>query len=50
MKRARESSQKKSFDYEKNQGQDELFGNESNQKIEQFLKESPSQQKNQGLT
>jgi len=28
-----ESSQKKRFDCEKNQGQDELFGNESNQKI-----------------
>jgi len=50
MKHTRESSQKKSFDCEKNQGQDEPFGNESNQKIKQFLKESPSQQKNQGLT
>ena len=45
-----ENPAKKSFDCEKNQGWDELFSNESNWKIKRFLKESLSQQKNQGLT
>jgi hypothetical protein len=34
MKHVKESSQRISFDCEMNQGQDILFGKESNQKIE----------------
>jgi len=45
MNCAQESSQIKSCDCEKNQGQDVLFGKELNEKIEQFLKESPSQKR-----